>query len=121
MVPPAAADLQVAPRCALEREAETFDEPDRARVRGLDARLEPVQLQLSERLRDHEPQSLVHVSPARVGLERVVAERARAARVADDVVDVHDADELVRVAVDDEKRRLRRAPRAAQVLRVLVV
>src|SRR5690606_36185704 len=72
----------------------------------------------SERLRDDELHGLEHQAAARGRLERVVAERPGMARVADDVVDVHDAGELVRAQVDYEKRRLSGAPLPVQIARV---
>jgi hypothetical protein len=43
MVTPAAADLEVAGRVALETESRAADERDRRGVLGLDVRLDPVQ------------------------------------------------------------------------------
>jgi len=121
MVAPAAADLEITPGRALELEPEPLDEPDRTDIVRLDARLEPVQPERAERVRDDEAERLAHQPPAGIRLERVVAERSGVPRVADDIVHVDDADELVRIGVDDEEGFLCRTTRPAQIFDVFLV
>src|SRR3954451_13073857 len=74
VVAPVAVDLQVARREALQPEARPLGQRDRRRVRGLDVRLEPVQLEPVERVAQQQLDAFGHVPLAGVRLPARVAE-----------------------------------------------
>src|SRR5207245_268508 len=74
VVAPAPGDLQIAPREAFARKARTPHQRQRRRVARLYVGLDAVQLDRSEGELQAERQSLLHVAPARVGRQRVIAE-----------------------------------------------
>src|SRR5690606_9219299 len=115
VISPTSAYFQKTPRDAFELEAQALDQPDRADTRRLNACLEAVQLELRERARDHARQRLAQQPPPAARLARGVAERRRIARIAHDLVQVDDPDELVGRGVHDEKRDLIGLPLPAQI------
>src|SRR5262249_5699028 len=115
VVAPAAADLQVARRVALVAEACPLDEALRPFVVGLDVRLEPAQLQLSERVAQDELEAFRHQSLAGRGGERVVAEVRALEEAARDLADVVDARQRAVAATTDEEAALGAARAALEV------
>jgi hypothetical protein len=107
VVAPAAADLEVARREALELEAAAARERDRRRVARLDVRLEPVQVELRERMPQNQPEPLGHVAAAGVGGDRAVAQERTLQPAADDLADVREADDR-RVLTPADEQRLER-------------
>jgi hypothetical protein len=110
VVAPPSADAEVAARQAFAAEAEPTDQPPRARIRGLDVRLQPVQAQRTEGASDDETEALGHVAASFEGREEVVAEIGALEGAADDLHHVDDADQLARRPLDEEVRAMRRPP-----------
>ena len=99
---PFAADLQVAAGEALLLEAEALDQPDRPGVAGLDVRLDPVQAEVAEHRSEHRPQAPRHQALPGVRGKGAVAQGSRLEAAANDVVDVHHADEAAAGPVPDQ-------------------
>ena len=116
MVAPPTADLEIPAHPPFALKAEPRHERDRTAIARLDVRFEPVQAKLEERQIDDVEEPLAHEPGARMGHEGVVAEPAGLLRLAHDVVDVDDADELLGLGRHDEERLLVVAPRAAQIV-----
>src|SRR5919108_4042831 len=90
---PAPADLQISGRVPLALEAAAPHEGDRRAVARLDVGLEPVEPHRRERVANHQPQRLAHVTLAREGGHGTVAEVGALERAPDDLGDVEPADD----------------------------
>src|SRR4029078_10412616 len=103
VVAPAAADLQVARREALPREAARPGERERRRVGGLDVGLQTVQLQRAERVAHGRAQSFAHQTLSLEPGERVVAEVRAAECAKNDLREVDDSYQCTGLALTDQK------------------
>jgi len=81
----------------------------------LDVGFEPMKTQPSKRVVDHEREALGHEPLPLPRDERVIAEVRAGEHAPNDLTDVHDADERVRVASADEKAAVGRAAQAPEI------
>lgn len=106
VIAPATPDLQIAPCEPLLAEARAAYQRDRSCVPGLDARLDPVEVQVAERVTEHELQPFPHVPVAGEGLERVVAEVCVAELPVEDLAESEVADDRAVVVAADHQTRI---------------
>src|SRR3954464_13053971 len=73
MVSPTTSHLQQATRCAFPNKSALLYQPDRTAIVWLNVGLQPMQLELSKAVHQHQAHPLIHQSPARIRQERIVA------------------------------------------------
>jgi hypothetical protein len=115
VIAPPAVHGEIAWRVAFAPKAQPSHERDRRAVAGLDVGFEAVKPKASKRVVDHEREAFVHESLPLPRRERVIAEVAALECAVDDLADVHDADEVRRPSMADEKTHVRRPAQTAQI------
>ncbi len=118
MIAPSSPDL-VAALCAIAREAEACEQCDRAAVRGLNVRVEPIEIEIAERDVDRQRHAFSHQAAPGVRRERVVRERAATLRCGDHVVDLDDTRKCIRLLGDNEERGTIGASRAIEIFTIV--
>src|SRR5580692_5850426 len=102
MVSPATSHFQQATRGTLANKSTLLHQCDGSPVFRLNVGFQTVEFELPKRATQHEKHPLVHESLAGVGDESVIAERRAVKCPANDVVDVDDANQAARTAMDHE-------------------
>src|SRR3954452_16840459 len=115
VVAPVTVQEEVPRRSRPWLEPERADQPDRRDVLRPDVGLEPVEIQVLERIADDELESLSEIALARERRERVVAEEPALERAAHDRRDVRDPRDRVIGRTRDQEARLIRPPRPPDV------
>ena len=115
VIAPPALDPEVAGRVTFASKAEPPDEADRGVIAGLYVGFHTVKTESMEGIAHHQRQSLGHEPAPLVRPEHVVAEIAAPQGPPDDLADIRDADELIRIAQADEIALVSRPPQPTHV------
>jgi hypothetical protein len=115
VIAPSATHGEIAWRVAFSPKAQASREGDRGAVTGLDVGLQSVKPKATKRVVDDEREAFGHEPVSLPRCERVVAEVGALECAADDLADVHDADEVSRPSMADEKSHVCRPAQAAQI------
>src|SRR5882672_3617920 len=103
MIPPAAADLQIAPRIALAQKPGPLHQRNRGRVPRLNVCLQPVQFQMFEGVAKNELESIGHITLTGVACADVIAEESVLKTAAKNLAQVDGADNCALGCETNEK------------------
>jgi hypothetical protein len=115
VVTPPASNLQVPSREPFATKSEATHKCARRVVAGLDVRLHPMEMQLSESPAERQREPLAHVPTMRMGNKRVVAEVGTPKQAVNDLVDVDHTHQFPRGAQDYEPTIVGGLPKPLEV------